>query len=339
MKSTYPNFLLYGATFVGATTHLSAQSVSTDPVGFVTNEVPANSDAIFSAVMSRPSAYAGAVATVDDADTVSLTGNPDFTVDQFAPTDEAGSNSYYILFTSGDREGLWAVISANTASSVDVTFVNQDFGSTPGDSVVAGDTVKIIPFWTPGTLFPDEDVTNLSELLVFSRAQAGVNLAASATYVSYDDFGWYDGPTNVNNLPIYPDESVVFRNTSGAVQSFTQAGNVPMSAYRTVLSLVANGTTQDIRLTSGLPVAVSLQELVDAGAASDGDQILIFNNSVTGQNKAAAMTAVYYNGFGWYDGPTDVNGHTIEVGQGIVYRKSGTNTADILVDITPAYQQ
>jgi len=181
--------------------------VATDPVGYVTLTVEAYSDAVVSPVMARPASFVGTISSVDDEDTITLSGTPNFTVDEFAPSDSSGNNSFYVQFTSGDREGLWAIVSANTSSSLDLTFVNQDLGSVVGDQVLAGDGVEIIPFWTPATLFPDADVANLSELLVFSRTVAGINLSASATYVSFDTFGWYNGGTLVDNLPIYPDES------------------------------------------------------------------------------------------------------------------------------------
>ena len=313
-------------------------SVATDPVGYVTVTVEANSDAVVSAVMSRPSVFTGTIASVDDADTVTLSDSPGFSTDEFAPTDLSGNNSYYVKLTSGDREGLWAIISGNTTSSLDLTFVTQNLGSVENDKVQAGDTVEIIPCWTPATLFPEANISNLSELLVFSRTVAGINLSASATYVCYDGFGWYNGGTLVDNLPIYPDESLIFRNKSVSPQQLTQAGVVPMAAFRTVLALVDDGIMQDIRLTSGLPVNVTLQELADLGADGDGDQILIFDNTLAGENKSASITATYYNGFGWYNGGTPMNSYVLTPGEGIVYRKQGANTSEVVLDIKPTYQ-
>jgi uncharacterized protein (TIGR02597 family) len=328
--------LLSGAALLASSAF--AQTVATDPVGYVTVTVEANSDAVVSAVMARAASYSGTIASIDDADTITLSAIPGFTPDEFAPTDEFGNNSYYVQFTSGDREGLWAIISGNTSSALDLTFVNQDLGSVVDDQVLAGDAVAIIPFWTPATLYPDADVANLSELLVFSRTVAGINLSASATYVSFDTFGWYNGGTPVDNFPIYPDESMVFRNKSASPQQLTQAGTVPMAAFRTVLALVAGGTQQDIRLTSGLPLNVTLQEIADLGASGDGDQILIFDNTLTGENKSASITVTYFDGFGWYNGGTPMNSYALAPGQGIVYRKLGANTSDVVLNFKPTYQ-
>jgi len=175
-------------------------------------------------------------------------------------------------------------------------------------------------------------------LLVFSRTVAGINLSASATYVSFDTFGWYNGGTLVDNLPIYPDESMIFRNKSGSPQQLIQGGKVPMSAFRTVLALVADGTTQDLRLTSGLPVDVTLQEFADLGASGNGDQILIFDNTLPGENKSASITVTYFDGFGWYNGGTPMNAHVLAAGEGIVYRKQGSNSSEVVLDFKPSYQ-
>jgi len=329
--------LLSGAALLSVSS-LAAQTATTAPVGYVTVTVEANSDAVVSAVMARPASYVGTIASIDDADTITLSATPGFTPDEFAPTDEFGNNSYYVQFTSGAREGLWAIISGNTSSALDLTFVNQDLGSVVGDQVLAGDAVEIIPFWTPATLYPDADVADLSELLVFSRTVAGINLSASATYVSFDTFGWYNGGTLVDNLPIYPDESMIFRNKSASPQQLTQAGEVPMAAFRTVLALVTGGTQQDIRLTSGLPLGVTLKELADLGASGDGDQILIFDNTLSGENKSASITATYFDGFGWYNGGTLMDSYELAPGQGIVYRKLGTNTSEVVLNFKPTYQ-
>jgi hypothetical protein len=111
-----------------------------------------------------------------------------------------------------------------------------------------------------------------------------------------------------------------------------------MAAFRTVLALVTGGTQQDIRLTSGLPLGVTWQELADLGASGDGDQILIFDNTLPGENKSASITVTYFDTFGWYNGGTLMNSYALAPGQGIVYRKNGANTSDVVLNFKPTYQ-
>lgn len=335
MKIAKTTLLLTGASlFLSAGISLSqAQSVSTIPVGYVTTDVPANSDGILSPALHRAALYSGSVGSVADVDTIVVSGTPGFSADEYA----GGGN--FVIFTSGDREGLWAVINANTTDSIDLTFVTQDLGSVADDRVEAGDTFEVVPFWTPATLLPEGSTAAGTQLLVYSRSQPGINLSAVSIYTLFDTFGWYNGPDDVNNEPIYPDESVVVRNKSSEVLSIVQAGAVPMSSYRTVLSLVSAGVQQDIRLTSGLPAQVAIRDLIDPGSSGDGDQILLYDQDQLGENKSAVTIATYFDGFGWYSGPTELNDYMLQPGEGFVYRKAGTNASDVVVDYTPTYQQ
>jgi uncharacterized protein (TIGR02597 family) len=311
----------------------SLSAVETDPVGYLTTSIPANSDGLLSPALHRQAAYSGSVESVSDADTIAVSGTPNFTSDEYA------GGAYFMLFTSGDREGLWAVVDGNGIDSVDLTFVTQDLGTVANDKVVADDTFQIIPFWTPRTLLPEAATTHGTQLLVFSRTQPGINLSASSTYTLFETFGWYAGATDVNDFPIYPDESVVVRNKSANPIALVQSGNVPMAAYRTVLSAASSGVQQDIRLTTGLPSSVAIRDLIDPGSIGVGDQILIFNQAQTGENKSASITATYFETFGWYAGATELNDYLLEPGQGFVYRKAASNSTDVVVTHSPTYQQ
>ncbi|WPJ94263.1 TIGR02597 family protein [Coraliomargarita algicola] len=331
MKKSIKTFSLIASAALLTITSLSA--VSTDPVGYVTTTIPANSDGLLSTALHRPAIFSGSVASIPDSDTIEVSNSPEFLADEYA----GGGN--FILFTSGDREGLWAVIDSNDADSIDLTFVIQDLGEDVEDRVEIGDTFSIIPFWTPATLLPEGETAAGTQLLMFSRSQPGINISAAFIYTLYDTYGWYAGPTDVNNEPIYPDESLIVRNVSDEPLKLVQAGNVPMSAYRTVLSSLAEGVEQDIRLTSGLPSEVAIRDLLDPGTAGAGDQILIFDQDQVGQNKSAAIIATYYETYGWYSGPTERNNYLLQPGQGFVYRKAAANNLDIVVTHSPSYQQ
>lgn len=331
MKTSLKTISLLASAALFTLNSLSA--VETDPVGYVTTSVPANSDGLLSVALHRPAVFSGSISAVVDSDTITIANSPAFTADEYS------GGGYFVLFTSGDREGLWAVISSNSSDSLDLTFTNQDLGTEVNDRVNAGDTIDITPFWTPATLLPEGEVVAGTQLLVFSREQPGINLSAVSIYTLFDTFGWYNGPTDVNATPIYPDESVVVRNKSASPLSLVQAGAVPMSAFRTVLSSVSAGVQQDIRLTTGLPTAVKIRDLIDPGAAGVGDQILIFDQNQAGENKSATTIATYFETFGWYSGPTELNDYLLEPGQGFVYRKAASNNTDVVVTHAPTYQQ
>lgn len=321
---------LMGAGSIFAQTQTTA---TTDPVGFVSNTVPANSDATVSPALQRTAAYVGTVGTLVDTDTITVGGtSPGWTTDQF-------KNTHYLLIGSGDREGLFAEIVGNTADSLDVVFFVGNFGTVVGDKVNVGDQVKIIPFWTLGTLLPDGAVADGTTVLLYNRGQAGINKSASVIYTMFAGFGWFDGPNNGNSQVIYPDESFVVRAPAGQSVTLTQTGAVPMDKIRTLLVNPAPGQDQDIRVTSGVPVAATLGSIFNPGAAGDGDTVLVFNDAASGQNKSATNVITYFNGFGWFDGPTDMSNLQLQPGQGLIYRKAGANSSQqVVVSFKPSYQ-
>lgn len=329
MKHLFLSVFVIGASFP----MLQAQVVSTAPVGFVSKTVPSNSDATYAPAFQPAAAYVGAVGTLVDGDTISVAGtSPGWATDQFKFT-------HYLLIGSGDREGIFAEIVGNSANTIDVVFFVGNFGTQEGDRVETGDEIKVVPYWTLGTLLPDGSVPNGTKVLLYNRTEGGVNKAASTIYTTFTGFGWYNGPTNGNSQVIYPDESFIIRAPVGESVNLTQTGSVPMDKIRTLLISATPGQDMDIRVTSGVPVPTPLGEIFNPGAAGNGDKVLVFDESASGQNKSAATIITYFHGFGWYNGPTNLSGLEIQPGQGLLYRKAAANSgSDVSVNFKPSYQ-
>ena len=331
MKSEIAQIFL-AATLLGSVSSFGQSTATSDPVGFVNKSGTAATDVTFSPTLQRAAAFVGTIAEITSPSVIKVSGTPNWAVNSFATT-------HYALVGSGDREGLFAEISANTADSLTLTYVVGNLGSVLGDKVNVGDQIKVIPFWTLSALLPDGQVPDGTIALLYDRSQSGINRAASHIYTMFSGFGWYDGPTEGNAQTIYPDESIVIRVPVGQTLNLSHVGTVPMDRIRTALQNVTPGQDQDIRITTGTPIPVTLASFLNPGAPADGDIVLIFDDSAPGINKAASFVVTYYNGFGWYDGPTDMNGHQLQPGQGIVYRKAGANSANTLyVTFKPSYQ-
>lgn len=312
-------------------------TVSSDPVGFVSKTIPANSDATLSAAVSRPSVFAGSILSIPSSSTIQISGNPGWTVNQFV------SPSHYCLITSGARAGMFATITANSADTLTLGFVNQDLGTVTGDKVLSGDSVKIIPYWTLSTLLPDAtkaggSIPDQSTVLLFSRNQTGINRSASHVFTLFATFGWYDGGTLSDSQIIYPDESFILRSPAASPITVTQTGNVLMSPFQTNLDNETPNSDQDIRITTGVPVPVALKTFMNLGSPADLDSVLVFDDAASGQNKSATNVFTYYSGFGWYDGGTNVDNYQIQPGQGIIYRKLGSHTNSLVISFKPSYQ-
>jgi len=325
MRSTIVSALAAILAFVSITSADMA-----DPIGFVSVTSPQGSDITFGPSLHQPPAFTGTIGSISNGDTLTVTSNPAWTVDEFAGT-------HYVLICNGDREGLFASVASNTADSVTLTFISETLGDQVGDRVEAGNSFKIIPFWTFGTLFPEGSVPAGTKVLVSDRSQTGIN--KPGRFINYfEGFGWYDGPTEKNNEIIYPDESVIIRTATGQSLDLSVQGSVPTSALRVVLHHVTEGQDQDLNFINPFPVPVTLANLFSPGPSGDGDKILLSNNSQDGINKPGRFVN-YFDGFGWYDGPTEKNNELIEPGQGITYRRVASNSADLVITQIPDYQQ
>jgi uncharacterized protein (TIGR02597 family) len=299
-----------------------AQEAVTDPVGVVTQQTMVGSDMAVAPTLHREPVFSGVIQEISNGNVITVSNNPEWTQDTMAGT-------HYLMVCDGDRQGLFASVAGNTQDSVTLEFVSETLGSEQGDRVESGDLIKIIPFWTLSTLFPEGSVPNGSKVLVFNRNSTGINKAgAPITY--YDGFGWYAGPTNKNDEIIFPDESIVLRSPTGSSATFRVTGHVPMVPLRVSVGQLATGIEQDTRISNPFPIDVPLSVLLDPSNAGNGDKVLIFNNDGSGINKAGAPIT-YYTGFGWYAGPTDSNGRLIPPGQGLVYRRASANTTPLVL--------
>lgn len=328
-------FSLIMCALLGAVAH--AQQVTTDPVGFVSTSVSATAggagnDVTYSPPLNGTPAFQGTIAAIPTSSSLQISGTPGWTPNQYA-------TGYYVLISSGNREGLWAQVSANTTDTLSLTFYVGNLGSVSGDQVAVGDTVKIIPFWTLGTLLPDGQAPNSTSVLLYDRSASGINRSASIIYTMYTGYGWYSGATNGNGQIIYPDESFVIRVPAGQTLNLAVTGAVPMKKIYTLFQNIAAGQDQDIRITTGCPVPVSLGSFLNNGAPSGGDVVLIFDDTTQGINKSASFIATYYAGYGWYSGATDMSNYQIQPAQGIVYRKAAANSSsDVTNTFKPTYQ-
>ena len=162
--------LLYGAALL--TSSAFAQGVATDPVGYVTYDVAANSDVKFGSPLERS-------ALLLDAAEAVISGTITTSVDASAATD-----GHYVQFTSGGLAGSWYQVSTADTSSITVAEDLTALGA------VGGDSFKVVPFWTLGTLmsgFPGSTNPSAPEALVLVNdvTSEGLNPSSSASYWYY----------------------------------------------------------------------------------------------------------------------------------------------------------
>ncbi len=315
-------------------------AVNTDPVGFVSVTVPANSDAILAVPLNRVAEFKGVIQTIS-GNTITVSGTPGWVASQFVQSLPGQPKTYAIQIASGTKEGLTGKITANGTNSVTVTLDSAEtlagIGSAdvPVDPDGAGpltaqaDQVDIIPYWTPASLIT-ATITNGSQILLFQSTSAGVNLSSSGSY-GYDSGAWVDESSfeSADNSPLPFGQAFIFRNTGAAV-TLSMVGSVPMNKHRIVIKTRGAGD-QDVPIGFSSPVSTPVGSI--GLSFTEDDQLLVFDNSAPGQNKSASETLFYTTADGWVDGSFNPVGTTymLQPGRGYIFRKKGTGVAGSFV--------
>lgn len=325
---------------------LSAQTptATTDPVGFVSVEVLANSDAVVAVPMNRSAAFKGVIQSIA-GNIITVAGTPNWTVNQFVQNLGTQNDTFAVQIATGTQEGLVATITANTADSITIQLDAGDSLTgvkTEATNPGAADQVDIMPYWTPSALFSAAPPVGF-EMSGFEAADPGINNGATEIYAHAGGNVWEDGVLggDATHSRLRFGAAFIIRNNSGTAYMLTMVGAVPMSAQRIRLATKNNNTPQDVAIGYMAPVPEALSTVGDPNVpdneesanaldfpAEVGDAILGFDNTQSGINKGA--TEIYaWNGSAWED---DINGgvidHTVTLkpGFGYIFRKAATPT-------------
>lgn len=328
---------LLGLALFGAGSAFSQTTATTDPVGFVSVTVPANSDAVLAVPLNRTAVFKGVIQSISGT-TITVAGtSPAWTTSpqQFVYNGTTQLNTYAVQLATGAKEGMTAKITANTANTVTVQLASGDtLGSVKTEDVEGpglGDHIDIMPYWTPASLITTT-VPQGSEILLLEAAIGGVNLASSGQF-GYDSGSWADENTfdSADNAPLEFGHSIIFRNNSASPFSISMVGAVPMSKHRVLLRTYANNKDQDLAVGFSSPVPTAIGSI--GLNFTEDDQLLVFNNSAAGKNKSASQVLFYTNADGWVDDSFQPVGTTffLQPGQGYVFRKKSTGAPTTFV--------
>lgn len=304
-------------------------TATTTPVGYVSlgnnGTVPANADVVVTIPLFRPAIFSGTVASVSGS-TITISGTPGL--------GSLTSVPHTVVIGSGSKIGLNAVVTSSTSNSVTVSVSTGDSLS----GVTAGDTISIRPAWTVrsflGASFPaGTQLLTLPDSGSFNPSAVGI--------YEWDGTGWVDTVVSgdyADNDVLYPNETYIVRNQSATpLTSFVVSGDVPVVPNRVVIAASgASGSDNAVCYFSPVTEKISTSGLT--AIANPGDQVLGFNNTTSGFNKAAT-TILEYDGTGWVD--TVVSGDyepnfPIGGGQGFIFRRASTSTSSIWTDV-PSY--
>ena len=320
-------------------------TASTGPVGMISYPAAAESDTLVSLPLHRVHSFRGGIA--------SASGNV-VTLAQASFAADAFNDRFYLLLESGTGEGRWFPIADTAAASVTI---DPGTESTAG-IFTAGTVVRIIPFWTIDSVFPNGRGVNASgNLLPVSRillpdgAAAGIRLAPASSFFYYSGSdhggeGWrkFGASPNVkfDDQLLRPGSSFMVRHDSGPGTIFENLGVVPSAAFSTRLGTIAPNLPQDHSLGLGIPVSVSLADsgLFQSGAFAGSavpdvpaDELHVFDFSIPAKNRVPSAVYYYYTGTqnggpGWrlkgdVGTPRDL-AMVFEPARGFVIRKAAT---------------
>lgn len=373
-----PSTLLFRAAGIAILTSIISaapalsQTATTDPVGFITVNAAGNADSFSFIPFKRTPEYAGAVLTPGGVagSVVTIAGTPNFTANQFVYVAGTQPKKYYALFTSGPKLGMYYSVTANGTNTLTLDPAGDDI------SGVSGATLNVIPYDTLGSVFPGGQgvngssshsaATRQTEILIPDNLTPGTDLAAAKSYYYYTGAagagpGWRQAGFSgviANDDILNPDTPFIVRHNVASGTSITFMGTVHMGTLSTPIGTIGAGQDQDNAVS--LPIASNMtlaqSKLFESGAFVGSsshsatlrqDQLLIWDNTIPGKDKAADRSYYYYtgaagNGPGWRlagDAATVRNSDVVftsTIGASI-RKKSAGAPASVIWSVKPPY--
>lgn len=256
-----------------------AQSVSSIPVGYVTQTIEAGTGTgrVFTPIslpLYSPASVANSSGSISSVTSTGVTVSG-ASFDNLADA----SSPYSLRVTSGSLEGANLFISANTTDTLTFDFDKSSVSSTTGLS--AEDTYEIVEVDTLSSLFGGP-----SDGVIFSAASQAdadiVYILSGGAWLAHFHNGnnWVrkSGRSTIisDNLALTSDTAVLFSRLSATSTSYVLTGTVPSTD--SILKLNANGFTF---LSNNTPADITLGNLAlqnasgfEVGAA--GDSIYLY---------------------------------------------------------------
>jgi uncharacterized protein (TIGR02597 family) len=300
-----------------------AQSVSSTPVGYVTQTINAGtgSGRVFTPIslpLYSPTTISNASGSISS---VTATG---VTISGASFGNLADATSPYSLrVTSGSLTGANLFISSNTSDTLTFNFSQSSVSSTSG--LTADDTYELVEVDTLNSLFGGP-----SDGVIFSGATQVeadvVYVFSGGAWLSYFHNGsnWVrkSGRSTIisDDLPLTSDTAVLFSRISDTSTSYVLTGTVPstpsvLKLNGSGLSYLANNTPTSITLAN-----LSLQTAAGFENGATGDSIYIYTNG--------SWLKYNYDGTDWIrkSGRSTIISNDVEIpsGSGFVFSKSNS---------------
>lgn len=307
----------------------------------------------------------------DTNNVIALGGTPALTANQFVYVAVTQPKSYYVFLKTGTRAGMYYTVVSNAGASLTVDTAGDDLST----AIDANTTLEVIPYDTLGSIFPGgagvnpssshSAGTRQSEVLIPDHSTAGKDLAFPLSYYYYSGTagpgaGWRKTGvvgTIANDDVLLPDSFFAVRHNVATSTSLTFTGTVQMAQLATPVGTIG-ATDQDnaVALPFATEMTLAQLKLYESGAFAGSsshsagtrqDEVLVWDNSVIGKDKAASTSYYYYTGTaglgaGWRKAsvPGTLANTDVVIGptKSIVIRKKATaQPATLLWSVLPPY--
>lgn len=247
--------------------------------------------------------------------------------------------------------GRYYRISAHGSATVDVDEAVAGFANLPADGLIS-----IIPAWTIESVFPATSQTTFhpstgllatergSELLFFDAATAGTDLAPARRFHIFDG-AWVEigSGAAAGATPLTPGQAFIVRHREGADDTVFLAQQQVFGDPVALAVRTSGGLAQDSVVAPPRPVPVRLDALdLAAGSFEESattdpgdrkDQLLVFDNTNPGHNKAPSAT--YFRSAGhWH---ADASGFPladdveVDLSSGFTIRKASAGGDSVVI--------
>jgi uncharacterized protein (TIGR02597 family) len=355
-------YLSYSFILAAAACSLATgQTAYTTPVGYVSQTCLSGSDTRVGLPLRQPTVVAAALTanpTIGATNAILTVTGANF---------GALAGTHYVKITTGPKTGSVYAITANTASTITIDRNGDTLSSVNGDQFSVSKFWTLSELFPPASSTGNPlttgtaIVTSLNAIALQRRTEVllpdsttlGINLAPSASYyiiaangttILANQWRKQGFATDAGNVQLWPDDSFIIRNPVSVTSAtkFTVSGEVDMGTVAIQLNTRIGGALNKQDNTIGLtrPVDITLDALnlanTSAFVSSSNailvnrrDELLVFNNGVTGLNKAPSATYFFNSGLTppqWraQGGTVNAGAVVIPAGSAIVVRKFGT---------------
>lgn len=288
-------FLWVGAAIAVALALIPRMEAGGNIVGVFPVPLLGGTDNLVSVPLERAAVFQGRIETVNwtflypEAD-------PGWTPSQWAGFGETGEYFACVVQT-GTLAGSWYPILYNSADSLLISPEQDAMDRLAAE--LTGSIVKIVPYWTPDSLFAHTRVPNRTLLYVPAPETPGGNGPAEEVLSFFEGYGWFHADFSpAGDFALRRGDGVRVRLPSGAeTVSLEVIGQVPQTPFRRVWRMAYQQTTE-IFVGPSVPEPVLLKDF--AHAVPDRT-LLYYWSAGSGINRSPAGVLTYFRPYGWYD--------------------------------------